>query len=193
MEINRHITEAGLDALVAVSMDNVYYSSGTLILTQRMIPTRLALVVWTPTGEPTMIVCSLEESQVRSESWIKDVRGYMEFVESPIALLAQILTEKGLDHRRVGVETRALATRYYRELATLLPHASLVDGDEVFDRVRMIKSPEEIALLAGGARATGTAIRTAFESVQLASTSLDMTGVMTNELLWEGRTDSPSW
>src|ERR1051326_4641083 len=186
MEIPRYLAEANLDAAVVVSTENVYYSSGTLILTQRMIPTRLALVVWTPTSEPTMIVCTLEESQVRDESWIRDIRGYVEFVESPVAVLAQVLNEKGLGRGRIGVETRAFTARYYRELVTLLPNASLVDADEIFDGVRMIKSPEEITLLARGAKATDTAIRVSFESAHLGSTELEMRDVMVRELLAAG-------
>jgi len=186
MEIPRELARQGLDALVAVSMDNVYYSSGALILTQRMIPSRLALVVWTPSGEPTMIVCTLEEVQVRSESWIKDIRGYIEFVHSPVAVLAQVLKEKGLERGRIGLETRSLSMRYYREFETLVPNARLVDGDEVFDRVRMIKSADEIEVLSKGAAATNAAIRRAFEAAQVNTSEMDMTDVMTAELLKKG-------
>jgi Xaa-Pro dipeptidase len=180
------VKDAGLDALVAVSMDNFYYSSAALILTQRMIPTRLALVVWTASGEPTMIVCTLEEAQARTDSWIKDIRGYTEFVDSPIAMLADILREKGLGRGRIGLESRALAFRYHKELADLLPGATLVDGDEVFDEVRMIKSPEEIQLLTRAAKLTDAAIKVAFEAAHVDDTELAMTETMTRELVKRG-------
>ncbi len=75
--IPSQLREAGLGALVAASFENVYYSSGALILTQRMIPTRLAFVIWTPQGDLTMVVCTIEEAQARKESWIEDIRGYV--------------------------------------------------------------------------------------------------------------------
>lgn len=178
--------QAGLDALVAFSMENVYYSSGTMLLTQRSIPTRLAMTVWRPDGGATMIVCSIEEVQVRAESWIKDVRTYTEFVESPIAALTRLLTEMNLLRGRIGLEMRYLAAAYFRELAGLVPNAQFVDGDTIFDRARVIKSPEEIELMRRGASATDNAIRIAFESAQIGTSELSMSTMMGNQLLKTG-------
>jgi Xaa-Pro aminopeptidase len=185
-EIPKSLGEEGLDALVAVSMENFYYSSGALILTQRMIPTRMAFVVWTASGAPTMIVCTLEEAQARTDSWIKDIRGYIEFVDSPMAVLASVLSEKGMQRGRIGLETRALASRYHAEISGLLPEATFVDGDEVFDKVRMIKSAEERDLLTRAARLTDAAIKTAFEGAHIDDTELAVTETMTRELVKRG-------
>jgi Xaa-Pro aminopeptidase len=185
-DLERHVRDSALDVVVAASPENVYFLSDTLLLTQRLIPTRLALVVWSSEADPVLIVCTIEEEQVRNESSIRDVRGYFEFKQSPIAVLADVLTEKGLAAGRIGIESRFLAHRYFRELAELLPRATLVDGDEVLDRARVIKSSDEIDRLTRAAQITDRAIRLAFEGAGLGTTELHMADTMASELLSGG-------
>lgn len=168
--IGRAMAEAKLDALVAVSPENVLYSSGTNIITQRMIPDRLALVLWGRDDAQTFILCGIEEPQARAESWISDIRSYVEFAESPVALLAATVKERGFAKGRIGIEMRYLVANYYRELTSLLPDAELVAADGVFDRVRMIKTPEEIELIGQAFMATDTVIRSAFKNSHIGTT-----------------------
>jgi Xaa-Pro aminopeptidase len=86
-EFERALDKSGLDAVVASSLPNVFYTSGALIPTQVEIPDRLALTVLPRSGDEVLIVCNLEESLSREETWIEDVRSYVEFAQSPIALL----------------------------------------------------------------------------------------------------------
>lgn len=176
------LADAGLDALVAVSLENVLYSSNVPIMTQRMIPSRLAFVVWTPDDEATMIVCTIEEAQVRAESWITDIRGYVEFADSPMAALADVLREKGLAAGRIAIETAYLGHRYHAELAGLLPGATLLDGDEVFDAARLVKAPHELETLERAAITTERAIRHAFATAAIAETEVVVADRMAAEL-----------
>ena len=176
------LADAELDALVAVSLENVLYSSNVPIMTQRMIPSRLAFVVWTPDDEATMIVCTIEEAQVRAESWITDVRGYVEFADSPMAILADVLRERGLAGGRIGIETAYLGHRYHAELAGLLPGATLLDGDEVFDAARLVKAPHELETLERAAITTERAIRHAFTTAAIAETEAVVADRMAAEL-----------
>lgn len=168
--IGRAMAEAKLDALVAMSPENVLYSSGTSIITQRMIPDRLALVLWGHDDAQTFIVCTIEEPQARAESWISDIRGYVEFAESPIATLASAIKERGFARGRIGIEMRYLVANYYRELVERLPEAELVAADGLFDRVRMIKTPAEIELIGQAFTATDRVIRSAFEASHVGTT-----------------------
>lgn len=176
------LTDPKLDALVAVSPENVLYSSNVPIMTQQMIPSRLAFVIWTPDDEATILVCTIEETQVRSQSWISDIRGYVEFAESPIAALADVLREKGLAEGRIGIETAYLGQRYHAELVRLLPAATILDGDEVFDLARLVKTPHELATLERAAVATDAAIRHAFTTAALGETEKVVADRMEAEL-----------
>jgi Xaa-Pro dipeptidase len=180
------MSKDGLDALVAFSMENVFYSSGTLILTQRLIPSRLAMTIWYGDGTASMLVCSIELAQVKAESRISDIRTYTEFTDSPMRCLALILAEKGLDTGRIGLELSYLSASHHRELVGLLPQATLTDGDGIFDRARVIKSPEEIAIMRKAATATDNAIRKAFDGAHIGTTEIEMYETMRAELLGGG-------
>ncbi len=64
------------DAIIAMSPEKVPYTSGVGIWSQKVIRDRLALVVWSREGDPTLIVATNEEGYVQEKSWIPDVRGY---------------------------------------------------------------------------------------------------------------------
>ncbi len=96
------MAEAGIDCVVATSYENVAYLSGAIIMTQRQIPDRLAAVVLPLEGEPTMVVCNIEEAQAQRDSRIPDIRAYVEFVTSPVQAIAEVVQEKGLERARLG-------------------------------------------------------------------------------------------
>jgi Xaa-Pro aminopeptidase len=168
--MGEYLRDSELDAIVAVSLENVYYLSGVPILTQRMIPTRLAFAIRRADDSSTIVVCSIEEAQVRAESWITDIRCYTEFADSPVAVLADALRDLGLARGRIGLELTTLGQTYYAELARLLPDAALVDGTDVLDRRRMVKTEDERELLRRGAAATERAIHDAFAGARIGDT-----------------------
>ncbi len=157
------MSEAGIDCIVATSYENVAYLSGAIIMTQRQIPDRLAAVVLPLEGEPTLVVCNIEEAQARRDSRIRDIRAYVEFVTSPVETIAEVVREKGLDGARLGVEMRVLSAHYFQEMAGFLPKATLVPADDTLDTLRAVKTRDEIDLLQKAALATDQAIRSAYE------------------------------
>ena len=157
------LAESGLDALVASSLENVSYLSGARMVMQRLIPDRLALLLWPGQGDPAIVVCKGEDVACRPDCWIEDMRSYTEFVTSPVDLLADIVAEKGLARGRLGLEKHSLPSAYVDRLRKRLPGATLVDCGNLMDRARMIKTADEIDALAQAGRATDLAIRGAFE------------------------------
>jgi Xaa-Pro aminopeptidase len=188
-KIQAALAASDLDALVAVSPENTYYSCDVPILTQKTIRDRLAMVVWTRSGEPVLILCTIEDAQARVESSVKDIRGYVEFATSPVHLLADVLNERKLGRGRIGIEKRYLSTHYWEELTGLLPHATFVGCDRLFDKVRMVKTPDEITILSDAALATDRAIRQSFESAHLGTTERETAELMGN-LLRKGGAES---
>lgn len=85
--------------------------------------------------------------------------------ESPFALIAGILKDRGLQHRRIGVEERV---RFFiadgiRKAATGL---DIVDATVVTAGCRMFKSPAEIALMQRANDATIEAYKATFPTVR---------------------------
>ena len=151
------------DGIVALSPVNVLYLSGVILDTQKLIPDRLAIVVWPATSAPALIICSIEETLTRAQSRIEDIRTYVEFKESPIEVLAKVIKEKHLDKARIGIEKRYIHVEYFEEIRSALPDVRFVGCDRELDIVRSVKSADELALLRRAAMATDKAIAQGFE------------------------------
>ena len=161
-KLQKEIAKRGLDAIVAVSPENVFYSTSAYIITQKQIRDRIAAAIFPQNEEPTFLVCGIEESLARMESWIKDIRTYVEFKDNPVKMLADILREKGLRGKRVGIEKRFLCAEDFEVLISEDRETTFVDCREVFEALRPYKEPKEIDLLRKGARATRKAVEAAF-------------------------------
>ncbi|MDR7482250.1 MAG: Xaa-Pro peptidase family protein [Armatimonadota bacterium] len=172
------LAEAELDAVAAASPENTQYLSGAYILTQRLLPERIALVLWPRAGDPAFVICVIEERLTRQESRISDIRTYHEFRESPIDVLAAVIREKGLDRARIGIETKFLTAHYYAQMRDRLPGATLVPADGVFERLRMIKTDDEVARLGEIAMITDRAMRAAFAQAKPGDTERDVASVI---------------
>ncbi len=182
----RALQESEFDAVVAVSPENTWYLSEAVIDTQRTLLERLAVVVWAKGAEPIYIVCTNEETQARKDSWIQEIRGYVEYQESPMAFAAQALTEVGAASGRVGIEKHYLNAHYYEEFAGLLPNARLVEAGRFLDRVRALKTPLEILRLEEAALATDRAIRKGFTAARPGMSEKEIGVLLTSELILGG-------
>lgn len=188
-EFQRTLDNSVFDAVVAVSQPNVFYTSGAYILTQLTIPDRLAMTVLPRSGGDALLVCNIEESLARKESWIDDVRSYVEFAETPMHLLAEVLKEKGLAGEHIGIEGRRLGAAYYQELSQALPKATLGVCDSLFDHVRSIKTEGEIRRFAEAGRATERAIADAFRGAKVGDSERDLLRTIKENAALYGATD----
>lgn len=188
-EFQRALGESGFDAVVPVCQANVFYTSGALIMTQTSIPDRLALSVLPKEGDDALLVCNIEESLAKDESWIEDVRSYVEFAESPISLLADVLKEKGLAAGRIGIEKKRLAAAYYEELAEAVPQATLEACDWLFDQVRSIKTAGEIERYRQAGLATERAIVEAFHEAKVGDTERALLSAIKDKVALFGASD----
>src|SRR5690625_7908750 len=97
------MNEKGIDAVIAVSPENVLYTSAVDIFTQKLVRDRLAFTVFSAKSEPTMIVCNIEEGLTHEESSIKDILTYDEFKVSHNAKLVEVLIEKRLSNAVIAI------------------------------------------------------------------------------------------
>ncbi len=183
----RAAIDAGpFDAVIVSSQENTFYATGALILTQREIPLRLALTLWPRGGEPALVVCGIEESLVQRQSWIGDVRPYIEFAESPVAMIADAARKRGVERGHIGVEMDHLMARYWDELRAALPQATFGDAGPLLAAVRVVKTPGEVERLQTAARALERAISHAYTSAHPGCTEKWLADTMATALLAEG-------
>ena len=85
-----------LDAMVAISPENVAHTAGFYVPSQLNHRARHAICVITVTGPDAMICVDMEAGYVRARADFADIRVYREFKEKPMDFLADTLQDLGL-------------------------------------------------------------------------------------------------
>ena len=185
----REMKAAGLDAAIVASPDNFYYLSSVKIITQTLVRDRLALGIVMSDGSTSLVVCKPEEVLTKRYTWANDVRTYIEFHESPMKAVAELLHEKGLAKAKIGVEKKFVTAAYFEDLQKRVPNARLDSCDLAFERARMIKTKPEIDLLRTAARGTDDAIGRAFKAARRGVTEHSLARVLIDSLMETGQGD----
>ena len=160
----REMKKAGLDLVLAFSMENVLYLSGALFALQDNIRDRLSCAGFAADGTDFLLCATNESSSVEDQTHIERKFAYVEFQETPIACLARGLRELGLEGARIGVEMRYLGAAYYQELVEALPGASFAPCDHVLEVARAVKLPDHIRGIEAASRATERAVLSGFSA-----------------------------
>lgn len=160
--LSKALREENLDAIIAMSPENFLHLAGVYVASQRLIRERLAIAVYTATGDPFLVVSSVVANTVRRDSWVTDVVVWAEHETTPIQSLAGELSRRGLDHGHVGIEKQYLTAQYFEELTAASPQVSWSDCESILNRSRMVKTPDEIELMRQNAIAAERAIWAGF-------------------------------
>jgi Xaa-Pro dipeptidase len=143
-KLQRAMEEHDLDVVVPMSPENLAYASGAAPPSQKTVRSRLAGAIIPTHGETEVVTIELEAPLVRTQSRLDRVTSYEEFVEDPVEVIAGSLRERGLDQARIGIETTYLSHADFEKLRATLPRGDLRAVDELWDRLRMLKTPGEI-------------------------------------------------
>lgn len=163
---------AGIDALLIEPGASLVYYSGVRWWRSE----RLTAAIIPASGAP-LVICPFFEKPSIDESLAipAEVRVWQEH-ESPHALIATFLKERGLARGRIGIEE---TVRYFAVdgLKGALPGAMLVP-DSVTRTLRMRKTPAEIALMQAAADVTMAAYRWTYPQVKAGMTPADIAALM---------------
>ncbi|MCC7487118.1 MAG: aminopeptidase P family protein [Burkholderiales bacterium] len=172
--LRRAMKDAGCDALVALSQDNVTYASGFLVPSHATNRFRRTIVILAGDTFAAQIVVNVEELQARSRSRFRDIRSYNQFTENPADTLADALAEAGVAGGRIAIELDFLPAQDYIRLVKRLPRAEFEGCAELFFRTRMIKSEEEIATLRRVGTLSERVIKDVLGGVRVGMTEIDV-------------------
>ncbi|MFQ5909151.1 MAG: M24 family metallopeptidase [Thermoplasmata archaeon] len=182
--LQERMAAEGLDAVVATTFENTLYYGGSYIMTIEALPNRLAMLLIPVDEDPTFLVCNIEESLVRSQSWVNDIRTYVEFAENPADALLTLLEERGLPGKRIGIEYRHLQAAYFRILQGA-SETTFCPADEILNRGRMVKSEDEIDVMTRIGMATIRAVESGYSHVNEGATERVLADAMCNHLYQE--------
>ena len=171
-----------LDLLIATPSTNYEYLTGyNPGRSERLIALLLPAV-----GTPAIVCPSFEVERIRRHSVITELRGWEE-QDDPFALVGG--TVRGLLPRaRSGTVALESSTAYQTSLrlAATLAGWKFVDAAPVTERLRVIKAPEEIALIRRAIAITQDAMAATFTQLAVGTTEAEVAEVLSRAMLERG-------
>ena len=184
--LRKRIVGEGLDAIIAMSPENVTYVSGFVVPSQSLMRWRHAACVVTADGKISMVAIDMEATTVKAHAGIDDLRIYREFTDDPMDKIADTLIDLKLDRGKVAIELEFLPTKDFATLQKRLPHVNWLAADAIFNKSRQIKTPSELALLRSLSKLTDKALGDALRSAKVGTSEMELAGTLLTSLFGAG-------
>jgi Xaa-Pro dipeptidase len=155
--VRASMAAAGLDAFVAFGPENINWLTGHDTPAYQY----LQAAIVTPDAAPVNLLRSIDASNTLLRSRWRRAVAYADH-DDPVAILARFLRDLLPPGARIGLEDRAffVGPRRYQALVAALSGFA-VDGRHLVEPHRLVKSPEELAVLRTAGRITATAMSAA--------------------------------
>jgi Xaa-Pro aminopeptidase len=161
----RLMVDSGLDALVVGPGTSLAYFAGA----EWGLSERFLGMVLVRSGDPSWVTPAFEKGRALEQIQVgADVRAWEED-ESPYALVARILKDRGVATGKVGIEER-MPFAFSDGIALAAPALQLASGTPVTAGCRMVKDAHEIALMRRACEITLRAHRAVFASLKEGTT-----------------------
>ncbi len=137
-------------------------------------------------GEPAILTRRLEEGNARLLSWVQHRFSYLD-MEDKVAKTADMVRRFPLV-QRIGIEKNSwfLTVANYEHLLQRLGSVQVLDCSQLVDRVRLIKSPQEIAYLREAARIADVAMAAGIGAVNEGVTENDIAAAVSEAAIRGG-------
>lgn len=160
--LQEHMTAEGVDALLLTTAADVFYVTGFLTRFWES-PARPWFVIVPVLGDPVAVIPSIG-APLMQRTWIEQIRTWdaPDPEDDGRTLLIDTLTSLVPDHGNValamGLETHLrMALSDYHAVRSALAPRRVVDGTEILQRVREVKSEAEIAKIRSSCAIAGRA------------------------------------
>src|SRR5258706_8388501 len=147
---------------------------------------RLILLMIPANSAPVLVCPSFEVERIKRNTTVSDARGWQE-QEDPWLLVANAAGQMKPRGRagEVAVEPTTSYQSYVR-LTTKVRGWIPRDGNAVTERLRIIKSPEEIALIRQAIAATEASIAATFTQLAVGMSERDVSALLSREMAGRG-------
>src|SRR6267142_5479893 len=172
----------GLDLLIATPSTNYEYLTGyNPGRSERLIALLLPVA-----GAPAIVCPSFEVERIKRHSVITDLHGWEE-QEDPHALVRETVRRlrPGSGRGAIALES-STAYQTFRRLGAALPGWKFVDAAPVTERLRVIKSPEEVALLRRAIAITQDAMAATFAQLAVGASEVEVSQLLSREMEQRG-------
>jgi Xaa-Pro dipeptidase len=187
--LRARMREAGYDALVAFSQDNVTYTAGFLVPSHATNRFRRTITVIAADSFATQIVVSVEEKQAMARSRFKDIRAYDQFRDNPSDVLADALIEAGMGSGRIAIELDYMPALDFIHLQRRLPEATFEECKDIYFRARMIKTDEEVGIIRRIGLLTEQVMHETMKEISVGITEIDIARSLVDRMIAGGSTN----
>jgi Xaa-Pro aminopeptidase len=184
--LRERIVDLGIDAIIAISPENVTYVSGFVVPSQSLMRWRHAACIVTADGRISMVAIDMEATTVKAHAGIDDLRIYREFSDDPMIKLAEALKDLRLERSKVGIEMEFLPAKDFASLQDNLPSVQWLAADAIFNKARQVKTPDELALLRSLSKLTDNAIGTALRGAKAGMSETELAAKLLSSLFAGG-------
>ena len=186
------MAERGLDALLVSNEENFQYFTGTTgSLGLHYSVTRPSILIFPVTGTPVAIVGEMITHSVRMTTYLSDIRGYTDVIGFPATMVSDAIA--GLEGKvaRIGAELgqeqrMGFPVGDYLSVVGALPNVGFEDAADLIVKLRMVKTPEEVAYMQQAADVTGRARQRLFDEIVPGMTERDVVRRLRALILEEG-------
>ena len=181
-KIKSAISTEGLDAIIAVGVDNFTYVSHIVLPYASNYPDRQAVVIRTKDGGGN-IVCPFEWGEaIKDQGWDGELALYDEnqgiHPKGAIGAVKAVIEKLGLDKVRIGVDETRASKLFMDLLKEGLPDVDWTPFDGSLRELRMVKTPGEVKLIESAAYQSELGIITALMHLE---GTVDVPGYTVNE------------
>lgn len=163
------LASKGLDAAFITSKASVFYVSGVYAEAHE----RLIAVVILRNGSTAIICPALELGIVEASGWTGSILTYMDH-ENPWEKVVKLFLDQQLIPEKLGVEGEHLSFNRAEQLRSGFAGLSIVDLTDELQRIRMIKTEEEIAHMQHAAKLADEAISVGINALREGVTELEV-------------------
>lgn len=168
-KVRKGMAQQGIEVLLVHTPENIYYLSGF----QSMGYYVYGCLVIPLEKEPYWVGRLLEEFNWLRLSWMDDYDPFVD-VQDPVEATVASLKKRGLENKVIGLETDSwfLTSTNYIRFSNMLPHAR--PCKDIVEKVRLIKSKQEIEYIREAARITEKAMTAGIKAVKPGVTEDDI-------------------
>jgi Xaa-Pro aminopeptidase len=146
-EIQTELAGKNLDGLLITEGSNFTYFSGG---TKDFSYSRPHILLIPRNAEPIAIIQNFPSWNRTREIWFDDVRVYDTMLGLPLEIVLKAMRDAGMDSGKIGMELGyeqrlGISLNDFNALRQSLPKVEFIDAADIIWKVRIIKTPEEIA------------------------------------------------
>jgi Xaa-Pro dipeptidase len=138
--------------------------------------------------EPFMVTRYLEETNVVGLSWLED-RAFFHDHEDPVEATVKAMKSRNLITKKtIGIEEDAwfLSIKQYKKLKEAFSGANVTDGSGCIEKLRLVKSPQELEYIRRAARCAEKGMQAGMEAIKEGVTEDDVAAAVHYELIRNG-------